>query len=136
MGDSSYIETWLQREDEELLHTMDEAVRDEVFFLPGVARIPVHGEHGLMVCPLCGSEGRPLGPKTLTVCTLPSGESGLSHALCCEDGHDYFAWEHEYRVCNFGRHLEYIGTGSFGVRYLYSSERNTFPREHFTRGVL
>ena len=132
MSEFTHLEAWIQREGEELLYRPDQASPDDqICFLPGMTRIPVHGEYGFMHCPLCGNEGEPLGSKTLSLCVLPSGDYGWGHAFFCEEGHEYFAWDNEYNTCDFGRHLEYQGTTSFGVRYLYSSERNTFQSSLF-----
>jgi len=151
VADLSRIEAWIQRQDEELLYQPDRDQRDistltwcttenvrwvvvEPYWygIPGAPRIPVEEAHGLIECPSCGRDGLPLGAPALTLCTLPSGENGYEHTLYCQDGHDeYFAWIHFYGVEDFGRVLRYIETQFFGVRCLYSSEQDTFPRETF-----
>ena len=133
--DTSLIERWLQHEDDVLCYAPDTASLDGEWWRLGVTSTPVQGEYGLLRCPLCGADGHWLGPSVLTTCTLLSGESGWSHALYCEQEHLYFAWGHEYRAVDSGRHLQYVGTESFGRRYLYSSTRNTFRRAYFIRGV-
>lgn len=137
VADYAHLQAWIQREDEDLLYDPDMLTlsgpsgQRPCFYSFHGPNTPVLGEYGLEICPLCGEPGIPLGPRLLTLCRFADGTMGFSHAFFCERVHEYFGWENEYSSEDFGRYLLYRSTNSFGIRYFYSTERNTFPRHHF-----